>query len=92
MAEDTGETQWVNPRRPVAPPWNRARGIALFCHVYQSTEAIPVADESSLRFIGLTLGAITGAVTLIAAMLVLNVDRSAFERPATTAVIVTSAG
>jgi hypothetical protein len=46
-----------------------------------------MADESSLRFIGLSLGAITAAVTLIAAMLVVNIDRSAFERPATAAVV-----
>ena len=51
-----------------------------------------MADESSLRFIGLSLGAITAVVTLIAAMLVVNVDRSAFERPAATAAAVTSAG
>jgi hypothetical protein len=51
-----------------------------------------MADESSLRFIGLTLGAVTAAVTLIAAMLVVNADRGAFERPATTAAVVTSAG
>ena len=50
-----------------------------------------MADKSSLRFIGLSFGAITAAVTLIAAMLVVNVDRGAFERPATAA-IVTSAG
>jgi hypothetical protein len=51
-----------------------------------------MADESSLRFIGLTFGAITAAVFLIAAMLVVNIDRSAFEWPATTAAVVTSAG
>ena len=49
-----------------------------------------MADESSLRFIGLTLGAVTAAVFLIAAMLVVNVDRGAFER--STAAVVTSAG
>ncbi len=49
-----------------------------------------MADESSLRFIGLSLGAITAAVTLIAAMLVVNIDRSAFERP--TAAVVASTG
>ena len=51
-----------------------------------------MADESSLRFIGMSLGAVTAAVTLIAAMLVVNVDRSAFERPATTAAAVASTG
>jgi hypothetical protein len=51
-----------------------------------------MADEPSLRFIGLTLGAVTAAVTLIAAMLVANVDRSSFERPATTAAVESSAG
>jgi hypothetical protein len=52
-----------------------------------------MADEPSLRFIGLTLGAVTVVVSLIAAMLVVNVDRSAFERPsATTAAVMTSAG
>jgi hypothetical protein len=51
-----------------------------------------MADVSSLRFIGLTLGAVTAAVALIAATLVVNVDRSAFERPATTAATFTSAG
>jgi hypothetical protein len=51
-----------------------------------------MADESSLRFIGLTLGAVTAAVLLIAATLVVTIDRSAFERPATTAAVVTSAG
>ncbi|MEA2878738.1 MAG: hypothetical protein QOF14_3934 [Hyphomicrobiales bacterium] len=50
-----------------------------------------MADESSLRFIGMSLGAVTAAVTLIAAMLVVNVDRGAFERPAPTAAV-TSAG
>jgi len=52
-----------------------------------------MADESSLRFIGFTFGAVTAAVTLVAAVLVTNVDRSVFERPAaTTAAVVTSAG
>lgn len=52
-----------------------------------------MADEPSLRFIGFTLGAVTAAVALIAALLVVNVDRSSFERPAaTTAAVVTSAG
>ena len=51
-----------------------------------------MADESSLRFIGLTLGAVTAAVAVIAALLVVNVDRSSFERPATTAAVITSAG
>ena len=51
-----------------------------------------MADESSLRFIGFTLGAVTAAVTLVAALLVANVDHSVFERPAATMAVVTSAG
>jgi hypothetical protein len=52
-----------------------------------------MADESSLRFIGLSFAAVTAAVTLIATMLVVNVDRGVFERPAsTTAAFITSAG
>ena len=52
-----------------------------------------MADESSLRRIGFMLGAVTAMVTLIAALLVMNVDRSAFERPAiTTAVSASSSG
>lgn len=42
-----------------------------------------MADQASLRFIGLTFGAITAAVTLVAVMLVVNVDRSVFEHPTT---------
>jgi len=41
MAEDTGETQWVHPRRPIARSRNRARGIALFSHVTKQPEAMP---------------------------------------------------
>jgi len=51
-----------------------------------------MADESSLRFIGLTLGAVAAAVTLIAATLVMNVDRAAIENSAATAVAVSSSG
>jgi hypothetical protein len=49
-----------------------------------------MADESSLRFIGLTFGAVTAAVFLVAAMLVVTLDRGAFEEPATA--VVTNAG
>ena len=41
-----------------------------------------MADQASLRLIGLALGAVTAAVMLIAALAVTNVDRAASERPA----------
>ena len=50
-----------------------------------------MADASSLRFIGLSFGAITAAVALIAVMLVVSVDRGAFERSSATAAV-SSAG
>ena len=52
-----------------------------------------MADESSLRFIGLSFAAVTAAVTLIATLLVVNVERGTFERPAaTTAALMPRAG
>jgi hypothetical protein len=41
-----------------------------------------MADQASLRFIGLALGAVTAAVMLMAALAVTNVDRGLSERPA----------
>jgi hypothetical protein len=82
--------QSAAPDRPFAEPPKGSRvGLPLFT---RNPRRRPMADESSLRFIGMSLGAVTAAVTLIAAMLVVNVDRSAFERPATTAAVVESAG
>jgi len=50
-----------------------------------------MADQTSLRFIGFALGAITAAVTLMAAIAVMNVDRS-LDPPSPTAVLSTSTG
>lgn len=50
-----------------------------------------MADRTSLRFIGLAFGAVTAAVTLIAALAVLNVDRG-LDPPSPTAVLSTSTG
>jgi hypothetical protein len=47
-----------------------------------------MADEPSLRFIGFTLGAVAAAVTLIAATLVITVDRTAIDKSAATVVAV----
>jgi CBS-domain-containing membrane protein len=49
-----------------------------------------MADQTTLRFIGVALGAITAAVTLMAAVAVMNVDRS-LDPPA-AAVLSTSTG
>ena len=49
-----------------------------------------MADQTSLRFIGLAFGAITAAVTLMAAIAVINVDRSLDPPPA--AALSTSTG
>ena len=50
-----------------------------------------MADQTSLRFIGLAFGAITAAVTLMAAIAVMNVDR-ALEPPPPAAALATSTG
>ena len=41
-----------------------------------------MADQASLRLIGLALGAVTVAVTLMAAVAMTNADRGPAERPA----------
>lgn len=51
---------------------------------------LAMADQTSLRFIGLAFGAITAAVTLMAAIAVINVDRSLDPPPA--AALSTSTG
>jgi hypothetical protein len=51
-----------------------------------------MADEPSLRFIGFTLGAVAAAVTLIAATLVITVDRTAFDKSATTTISASTSG
>lgn len=48
-----------------------------------------MADQASLRLIGLALGAVTAAVMVMAAVAVVSVDRMS-ERPA--AVLVTTTG
>jgi len=50
-----------------------------------------MADQTSLRFIGFAFGAITAAVTLMAAVAVMNVDR-ALEPPPPSAVLSISTG
>ena len=50
-----------------------------------------MADQTSLRFIGLAFGAITAAVTLMAAIAVMNVDRG-LDPPSPTAVLSSSTG
>jgi hypothetical protein len=50
-----------------------------------------MADQTSLRFIGIAFGAITAAVTLMAAIAVINVDRGV-DAPTPTAVLSTSTG
>lgn len=44
-----------------------------------------MADRTSLRFIGLAFGAITAAVTLMAVIAVMNVDRGLDPAPAAAA-------
>ena len=52
-----------------------------------------MADESSLRFIGFSLGVVTAVVTLIAAFLVVSVDRNGFPKtPVQTASTVSNSG
>jgi len=46
-----------------------------------------MADGSSLRFIGLSFGAITAAVALVAVLLVVSADRDAVERSSATATV-----
>ena len=41
-----------------------------------------MADQASLRLIGLALGAVTVAVAFIAVLAVISVDRGTSERPA----------
>ena len=55
------------------------------------TFGAPMADQNSLRFIGFAFGAITAAVTLMAAVAVMNVDRG-LEPTSPTAVLSTSTG
>jgi len=50
-----------------------------------------MADQTSLRIIGFAFGAITAAVTLMAAISVISVDRS-LEPSVPTAVLSTSTG
>ena len=50
-----------------------------------------MADQTSLRFIGLAFGAITAAVTLMAAIAVMSVDRG-LDPSSPTAVLSTSTG
>jgi hypothetical protein len=47
-------------------------------------------DQTSLRFIGLAFGAVTAAVTFMAAIAVMNVER--VNPPSPTAVLATSTG
>ena len=50
-----------------------------------------MADQTSLRFIGIAFGAITAAVTLMATIAVINVDRG-LDTPSPIAVLSTSTG
>ena len=50
-----------------------------------------MADQTSLRFIGLAFGAITAVITLMAAIAVMNVDRG-LEPASPSAVLSTSTG
>jgi hypothetical protein len=50
-----------------------------------------MADQASLRLIGLAFGAVTAAVTLMAAVCVVRVEPG-IEPPLPTAVLATSAG
>jgi hypothetical protein len=49
-----------------------------------------MADQTSLRFIGLAFGAVTAAVTFMAAIAIMNAERS--NPPSPTAVLATSTG
>jgi hypothetical protein len=49
-----------------------------------------MADQASLRLIGLAFSAVTAAVMLMAAVAMTNVDRGIVERPA--AALVTTTG
>ena len=49
-----------------------------------------MADQTSLRLIGLALGAVTAAVTLMAVVAVISVESGLSERPA--AALVTTTG
>ena len=50
------------------------------CRSATNKDRRTMADKTGLRFIGLTFGAVTAAVMLMAAIAVMNVERAPAER------------
>ena len=75
-----------------ARTWNRTRRAALVWQLQDREQPGAImADQTSLRFIGLAFGAITAVITLMAAIAVMNVDRG-LEPASPSAVLSTSTG
>ena len=81
-----------NFQRRTPSPGGTAQGGWRYCGSLE-TRGPPsdnMADQTSLRFIGFAFGAVTAAVTFMAAIAILNVQRG--NPPSPTAVLATSTG